>query len=201
MAGFAQENPIKPKNHCIGIVPQYAFINGFRTDFDFRLKKNGASWLVAAPQIYLSPRNPNLYDYDSMWGVGLELQHRYYLGAEKAVPKGLYLGYGPMFQYFSISSDRYYSEKIIENGIEYYVVKRGIVNTGIYKFGMTLTAGYQLLALDVLYFDFYLGTGLRLSFDDRLPSGLTREFNNWWGNYGYSGTLLTLGMRMGMAYK
>jgi hypothetical protein len=197
---FGQEIAVKPKNHCIGFVPQYSFIHGLRTDFDFRLKKNEASWLVVAPQFYLSSKDPNLYDNDSLWGVGIELQHRYYLNNVKTLPKGTYLGYGPMFQYFSISTDRLYSEKIIENGIEYYTVKRGVVNTGIYKFGMTLTAGYQALVLDVLYFDFYVGTGLRLSFDNRLPSGLTREYNNWWGNYGYSGTLLTFGMRVGMAY-
>ncbi|NVO19226.1 MAG: hypothetical protein HXX13_05965 [Bacteroidetes bacterium] len=199
--GFSQDIPVKQKNHGIGIVPQYAFMNGLRTDLDFRLKKGKPNWLVISPEIFLSPANPTVYNYDSMWGAGLELQHRYYLNPKNEIPKGFYLGYGPLFQYFSITAQRYYTERVFENGIEYYKVKLAHVTTGIYKAGVTMTAGYQLVTFrSSVYFDFYLGTGMRLSFDDRLPSGLTHEFNDWWASYGYSGTLLTAGVRIGMLY-
>jgi hypothetical protein len=196
----AQDIPIRVKNHAIGIVPQYSFINGIRTDFDFRVSKNKNQWLVIAPQVFLSPENPNLYNYTNMWGLGLELQHRYYLKPDNNLARGVYMGYGPMFQYFSIEEDRYYTEKVIENGIEYTVVKKGLTTTGIYKFGVTATAGYQATAFNVVYFDFYIGTGIRLSFDDTDTKGFHKIHNNWWGDYGYSGTLLDAGVRIGMLY-
>lgn len=197
---LAQHASTRPMNHSIGMVPQYAFINGFRTDFDFRLKKDGPNWLVVAPQVFMSRENPALYDYNSMWGYGLELQQRHFMGKNNQSPKGLYFGYGPIFQYFSIEDNILHSEKVTENGIEYYIVKDGPVTTGIYKAGLTLTAGYQAVALNVLYFDFYMGTGIRMSFDSREPSGLTTLYNNWWGSHGYSGTLITMGLRIGMFY-
>lgn len=197
---LAQHSSTKPMNHSIGILPQYAFINGFRTEFDFRLKKEGPNWLVVSPQVFMSRQDPLLYNYDKMWGLGLELQQRRYLGKESQFPKGLYIGYGPLFQFFSIDDNIMHSEKVTENGIDYWVVKNGPVTTNIYKAGLTLTAGYQAVALNVLYFDFFLGTGIRMSFDNRQPSGLADVYNEWWGSHAYSGTLITMGLRVGMFY-
>jgi hypothetical protein len=182
------------------MVPQYAFVNGFRPDFDFRLGKAKNQWLIVSPQIYLSSERNGLFKYNNMWGTGLEIQHRHYLKAGNNQPEGAYLGYGPVFQHFSIDEERLYSEKVIENGIEYTFIKYGPVTTNINKFGFTLTSGYQALISNVVYFDFYIGAGIRLSFDDSGTSGFSRIYNGWYGGYGYSGTMITAGVRVGMIY-
>ena len=193
----AQEFKPLEKNRAIGLVPQYAFLNGLRMDLDFRLRKDSPQWLVVAPQVYMSSEDPALWDFDQVWGLGMELQHRYFLKPGVMLPKGVYLGYGPVFQYFSIDDTRLHSEEVIENGIPYTVVRYGDVTTNLYKVGMTATAGVQILAYETVYFDLYAGAGIRFSFDDQ-SSGLHRIYNDWWGDYGYSGTLMTLGLRIGL---
>jgi hypothetical protein len=197
---FGQDEPIKVKRHAIGLVPQYAFVNGFRPDFDFTMGHNYSSWLIVSPQFYLAPDNPNLFDYKKMAGIGIELQHRKFLKPDIIRPEGFYLGYGPVFQYYSVDDERLHAETIIENGIEYTVVRNGMVNTRIYKAGLTATGGYQFVVSNTLYVDLYVGTGIRLSFDDTGTGGFHKIYNNWWGDYGYSGTLLTAGLRFGMLY-
>ena len=196
----AQDEPSLIRNRAIGMVPQYALINGFRIDLDQRLVKNKPQWLIISPQVYLASDEPELWDYNSMWGLGLELQHRYYLKPDIIQPQGAYMAYGPSFHYFSIEDERLYSEKTIENGIEYTVVRYGNITTDVFKMGLTAHAGYQFLVSDVLYFDFYVGAGIRLSFDNLEPPGLHKIYNDWWGDYGYSGTLMTLGIRIGLLY-
>jgi hypothetical protein len=193
----AQEKPVSIHKNAIGIVPQYAIINGFRTDFDFSIASKSNQWMVVSPQIYISPENPNLFDYDNMWGLGIELQHRFYLEEGTG---GFYLGYGPMFQFFNIQDELLHTELLNENGIEYTVLRYGKVNTRIYKGGLNATGGYQFVILNSLYLDFYLGTGIRLSFDDTGSGSFHRIYNDWWGDYGYSGTLITAGFRFGMTF-
>ncbi|MBK7215040.1 MAG: DUF3575 domain-containing protein [Bacteroidales bacterium] len=194
----AQEPVLKQKKFAIGILPQYAFNNGLRMDFDFRVGKTKTHWLITSPQIYLASNDPVLYSYESMWGVGMDLEYRYYFKANNELPRGYHMGFGPMFQFFSIDDERLFANKVIENGIEYTVVEYGPVNTSIYKYGMTAQAGYQAIISRAIYVDFFVGAGIRLSFDDTGRSGLSRNYNNWWGSYGYSGTMLTGGIRFGM---
>lgn len=167
-------------------------------DFDFRVGKTKTHWLITSPQIYLASNDPVLYSYESMWGVGMDLEYRYYFKANNELPRGYHMGFGPMFQFFSIDDERLFANKVIENGIEYTVVEYGPVNTSIYKYGMTAQAGYQAIISRAIYVDFFVGAGIRLSFDDTGRSGLSRNYNNWWGSYGYSGTMLTGGIRFGM---
>jgi len=188
------------RKHGIGMVPQYAFVNGFRLDLDFRTSRNKPQWLIVAPQVFMSSEDPALWDYDQMWGLGLELQQRHYLKPDAINPEGVYFGFGPMFQFFSIEDERLYSTTVVENGSTYTVVKNGPVTTSVYKAGFTATAGYQVLVYNTVYFDFYVGAGIRLSFDNEPPSGLHRIYNDSWIDYGYSGTLMTAGMRIGMLY-
>jgi hypothetical protein len=196
----AQESMKPNRKHGIGMVPQYAFINGFRLDFDIRTSKAKPQWLIVAPQVFMSSENPVLWNYDQMWGLGLELQQRHFLKPDVVNPEGVYFGFGPMFQFFSIEDERLYSKTVVENGNTYTEVIYGPVTTNVYKAGFTATAGYQVLVYNTLYFDFYVGAGIRLSFDNEPPSGLHRIYNDMWIDYGYSGTLMTGGLRIGMLY-
>ena len=64
IAFYAQEPVIKQKKFAIGLLPQYAFNNGMRMDFDFRVGKSKTHWLITSPQIYLASNDPALYSYE-----------------------------------------------------------------------------------------------------------------------------------------
>jgi len=195
---FAQdEAPEKKiKTFGIGIVPQYAISSGTRVDLDFRLKKKG-QWLVVAPQFYLNTGNSNIWEFDEMAGAGIELQHKIFL-KDKPEPSGIYFAYGPVFQYFSVKDEGLSAYTFEENGTEYIGLGQEMQTTNIFKTGGNLIFGMQTIFSDYFYLDAYIGTGIRFSFDDR-TSGLHGYYNEWWGDIGYSGTLLVLGFRFGVS--
>lgn len=197
---FAQDEPAeKSKSFNIGIVPQYAFINGTRLDFDFRLNNKG-HWLVVAPQFYINndgSLNWN-WDYNRMSGTGIDLQHRFYFKNHSS-PLGPYIAYGPVFQYFSIKEDALAPHHYTENGSAYFELKEQEITTNMFKFGGNLNMGIQMIALDQIYVDCYVGTGFRLSYNNR-DKGLSKRFDSWWSSMGYSGSILNLGVRLGLTF-
>lgn len=197
MASGQKADLVKEKHFGIGMVPQYSIINGTRIDFDYRLPSKN-QWLVVAPQLYIAGRNSSLWDFNEMAGAGIEIQHRLFLG-EKSEPKGAYFAYGPVFQFYSVKDDGLASYTFQENQVTYIGLEENTISTLIYKFGGNLIFGYQALISKTLYLDFYLGTGARFSFDNR-KSGLHSYYNDWWGDMGYSGTLMVGGMRIGIYF-
>ena len=181
----------------LGIVPQYAAVNGMRMDFDIRLSDRN-HWLVLAPQMYLVNENANRYrEYNSMTGAGMELQHKIYLNKnEKTV--NTYFSYGPVFNYFSIKDNGLLPNDFSENGANYIGLIEGEMTTRIFKTGGNAIFGIQFL-LDNLYLDIYAGTGIRFSYDNK-TSGLHKHYNDWWGEMGYSGTLMTGGIKLGVMF-
>ncbi len=197
---FAQDNSpdmSKQKTFGLGFVPQYAISNGFRIDLDFRLN-NKNHWLTVAPQMYLSSK-PNLnWDYNSMTGAGLELQHKIFLQQElKDINP--YFSYGPVFNYFSVKEDGLVANEFIENGNQYIGLEENEIINRIYKFGGNLIFGLHFIIMNNFYLDGYIGTGIRFSFDDQ-TNGLHNYYNDWWGDMGYSGTLIVGGIRFGVLF-
>ncbi len=194
-AATEQKSSPPIKKWGIGIVPQYAITSGTRIDIDFRLPGRN-QWLVVAPQFYLVTENSGLWSFNEMTGAGLDLQHRLYLG-QRPEPRGPWVGYGPVFQYRSVTDDGVAAYHFREEGVDYIGVGQQEMQTGIWKTGANLLIGYQAIASRYFYFDFYLGTGIRFSFDNR-TSGLHSLYNEWWGDLGYSGTLMVGGFRFGI---
>lgn len=188
-------NMPESRHFSIGAVPQYAIVNGIRMDFDFRLSKKG-QWLVAGPQVYLNSGSSNIWNYEKMSGVGIDLQHRLYLKGQ-SFPHGAYFAYGPVFQHFAVRDKGLTTYDFQENNANYIGLTEASRLTRITKLGGNLIFGYQLVIDGYLYFDFYLGTGIRFSYDDR-KSGLHAYYNDWWGDLGYSGTLMVVGVRFGI---
>ncbi len=194
---FAQNEEEKQiKTIGIGLVPQYAIVSGIRTDLEFRLHKKG-QWIVVAPQFYINTGQSNLWDFKEMIGAGIELQHKIYF-KDKPVPRGFYFAYGPLFQYYSVQNNGLAPNNFIENNTEYIGLEDKIITTNITKFGANLIFGIQTQIIDDFYLDFYLGTGVRLSYDN-LNSGLHNGYNETWLDMGYSGTLLVGGIKLGVS--
>lgn len=180
----------------LGIVPQYAITNGTRIDLDFQI--NDKHWLVVSPQMYLSSTDSWDWDYNSMGGAGVELQHKIFL-TEETNRRSVYIAYGPTFNYFSVKDNGLVVQEFIENGGNYIGLVEDEMTTSIFKIGANLIFGIQFIISDRFYFDPYVGTGIRFSFDNH-TSGLHNYYNEWWADMGYSGTLMVGGVRLGVIF-
>jgi len=192
-----EPSAVKEKTFGIGLVPQYAITNGTRIDLDFRLP-SPRHWLVVAPQFYIVNKNSTLWNFNEMSGVGIDVQHRIYLG-EMDEARGVYFAWGPVFQLYSVKDQGLAAYNFQEGDVNYIGLKNDVIHTRITKFGGNLLFGYQPPLKGAFFLDFYLGTGIRFSYDNR-KSGLHGYYNDWWGDLGYSGTLMTGAFRFGVYF-
>ena len=197
--GFAQEKEIFGSHLGIGFVPQYTISGGMRFDIDRSISKNSNQWLIISPQVFMVTGGRYGHEFEELTGLGLDLKHKIYLKPNSMKPLGFYAQYGVMFQYFSITENRQYTESYSENGVEYYEVVEGELNTKLYKYGANFHLGYQWLVGDKVYFDIYTGAGIRISHNNQ-NEGLDTWYNDYWVDYGYSGTLLDAGFRVGFYF-
>lgn len=196
---FAQQKDEFILKTGVGFVPQYTISGGLRFDIDRSISKTSGQWLIFSPQVFMISGGRFNHDFKEMWGVGMDVKHRIFLKNGNMKPKGYYFQYGAMFQYFSITDNRQFSESYNENGVEYYRVSQGEISTNLYKFGGNFHMGYQWLVGDKVYFDLYTGAGIRISHNNR-NAGFDAWYNNSWVDYGYSGTLLDGGFRVGVYF-
>jgi hypothetical protein len=183
----------------IGFVPQYTISGGLRFDIDRSISKTSSQWLIISPQVYVFSGTKYDHDFKELTGAGLDVKHKIYFKPNSLKPLGFYAEYGVMFQYFSITENRQYTDSYTENGVDYYEVVEGEVHSDLYKTGANFHMGYQWLVSDKVYFDVYAGAGIRISHNSNLD-GLDTWYNNYWTDYGYSGTLLDGGFRVGFYF-
>jgi hypothetical protein len=197
--GFAQEKESFLPRMGLGFVPQYTISGGMRFDIDRSISKISNQWLIISPQVFMLSGNRFRHDFKELSGFGIDVKHRIYLKLNTMKPLGFYAEYGVMFQYFSITENRQYTVPVSENGVPYYEVVVGDLNTKLYKAGGNFHLGYQWLLGDKVYFDIYTGAGIRISHNNT-NEGLDTWYNNYWVDYGYSGTLLDGGFRVGFYF-
>ncbi len=183
----------------VGFLPQYSISGGFRCDIDRSISRQSNQWLILSPQVFMVTGSRFGHDFKEMWGLGLDVKHKIYMKPNSMKPEGYYVQYGLMFQHFSITENREYVDTFVEDGATYYGVFQGDVTTGLNKFGGNFHLGYQWLLGDRVYFDIYTGAGIRISHNSR-NKGFDTWYNNSWVDYGYSGTLLDGGFRLGFYF-
>jgi hypothetical protein len=196
---FAQEKEIFGSRMGIGFVPQYAISGGMRFDIDRSISKTSNQWLIVSPQVFMVTGGRFGHEFEELTGFGLDIKHKIYLKPNSMKPLGFYAQYGIMFQHFSIIENRQYTESYTENGIGYYEVVEGEVNTKLNKYGGNFHLGYQWLLGNKVYIDIYTGAGIRISHNNQID-GLDTWYNDYWVDYGYSGTLLDAGFRVGFYF-
>jgi hypothetical protein len=195
----AQEENVFNKQTGIGFVPQYTISGGLRMDIDFSISKTSSQWLIISPQVFWVTDSRYGHDFESLKGVGLDVKHKIYLKPESMDPEGFYVQYGAMAQYFSIVDTRQYGEYYEENGVTYYGISEGEIETRLLKVGGNFHLGYQWLIGQSAYLDVYSGPGIRISHNNR-TEGFDTWYNDSWVDYGYSGTLLDAGFRLGFYF-
>jgi hypothetical protein len=182
-----------------GFVPQYTISGGMRFDIDRSVSKTSNQWLIISPQVFMVSGYRFGHEFKDVWGTGMDVKHKIYLKPNSMKPEGFYVQYGVMFQYFSITGNHQYSGTYIEDGVQYTGVFEGEIQTNLYKFGGNFHLGYQWLIGDKVFFDIYTGAGIRISHNNR-NEGFDTWYNNSWIDYGYSGTLLDGGFRVGVYF-
>jgi hypothetical protein len=201
---FGQEEQPFKREKIVSIVPLYVFQNGFRVDYEFTLQNNWKSWLQLSPELFISTNGseePSTIftstTYNSMRGVGLEIHHKYFI---KEVNKhyGYYFAYGGGFQFFGIKNDQSVEYTYSEYDTNYISYRTENVNTTINRVLLNFIVGQQLVRSKPFIFDYYLGIGFRYSMDKNLE--LMETYNQSWFDYGYSGSLLVAGVKLGFNF-
>ena len=154
--------------------------------------------MVFAPQFYT---NSNGYDqFDSFNGFGLNTYYKKFLSHSRSMNKNgtsrtnIYFSTGPVFQYFNMKSEEEIPEEFVENGVEYIRFNAQEYATKIYRLGADANFGLQFI-FDRFSLDLFGGIGLRFALDE---DGRTMEyFDDYWTDFGYSGVILTGGIRFG----
>ncbi|GAA4371898.1 hypothetical protein GCM10023186_00830 [Hymenobacter koreensis] len=136
---------------------------------------------------------------EQVHGYGAELLHRVYLSSvADAQLRGLYMGYGPSYQRFSMS---FVQDTWVERpdgfGLTYYALVPVPYTEDITRVGASAVLGFQdLLEATPITFDFYIGLGYRYSsFRSELPES---RYRAGLLDYGQRGVYLPAGFKIGL---
>lgn len=180
----------------ISIVPQYVFQNGFRVDYEFNLHDDWKSWLQLSPTLFISTDDNGIgsYGYNNMRGIGMEVHHKYFM-QEPDDRRGFYFAYGGGLQFLGLNADQLVTYDYFENGVPYTSYRTEEVTTTINRLLLNVMVGRQVVRYKPFIIDYYLGVGFRYSMDKDLK--LIDNFNDTWFDYGYSGSLIVAGIKLG----
>lgn len=183
----------------ISIVPQYVFQNGFRVDYEFNLHDDWKSWLQLSPTLFISTDGNDIssYGYNNMRGIGMEVHHKYFM-QEPDDRRGFYFAYGGGLQFLGLNNDQLVEYDYIENGVQYSSYKTEEVTTAINRLLLNVMVGRQVVRYKPFIIDYYIGVGFRYSMDRDLK--LIDNFNDTWFDYGYSGSLIVAGIKLGFNF-
>lgn len=197
---FAQEELPFKREKIISIVPQYVFQDGFRVDYEFTLQKNRKSWLQFSPEIFINTDGNQMtsHDFNSMRGFGMEIHHKYFM-KEPNDRNGYYFAYGGGLQYLGIKDNRDVSYLYSEYGINYTSYRNEEVNIPINRLLINFMVGKQIVRSRPFIIDYYLGVGFRYSMDENMD--LIDSYNDTWFDYGYSGSLMVAGVKLGFNFQ
>jgi len=198
IAGIAQgATPEKPDygqesqpKHMVSFLPIYMTVNAIRIDYDFSLSKQ--HWIQVAPLLFLRNNTmqpyPDDYDFLRLAGGGIHLYHKFYPKGKYFDRANVYISYGPIYQNLHFT----YNENSGNDVIERY--------THLHRIGGDVIIGVTAPIFDMLMLDFYAGMGVRHSL---IESNATRpqRFNDYTGDYGYSGNTILLGLRLSVPFK
>lgn len=184
-----QDNNPQNENINIYLSPQHLIMNGVYWSIEKILADNKNS-VIVSPQVFLrsyaEPRNSDRLK--SVAGFGMELNFKHFLTDKRHT----YFAYGPTYNYFSSIYNEYDWDL---SGQEYHYTNRDrkrIIN----KIGMNTVVGLRSEIFERILIDVYSGVGLRYCFIEGEVD--LDSFNNQMWDYEYTGTLLVIGMKIGV---
>jgi hypothetical protein len=193
--------------HIMG-VPQYLFKGGLRFDLDYRIKDD--RWLIITPYVYLVD-NSAVYDslinissafyqpeFLKLTGAGLGISQRHILNNLMPNRPRIYMEYGVVYRYYNFQMNDYLWKSYTENGLIFMKQSPEKYDVNVSNLGINFQFGIQYELFSHLIVDTFIGCGMRYSIYDK-PANSTVKFNNSILDYGYTGTLITGGIRIGVA--
>lgn len=171
----------------IAVQPMYTAISGMRLDVDITLHEKHSIQL--SPILFYS-NNFSGSDISGVYfnrqrGAGFHLYHRFYPGEGFGKSK-FHISHGPIWHYNYIN----WEETIPGTKAERY--------NSIHKLGWDVMIGRYFISSDRLMLDIYTGMGLRHSILATDAENNHNMDNNYWSP-GYSGAILLVGFRLGLA--
>ena len=202
----AQDNR-ESKFHIMAM-PQYLIKNGLRFDIDYKV--GDGRWLIISPYLYLVD-NSSVYDssmyvqsvfyqpeFVKLTGYGLGLAQRHVLNRQGSVRTSVYMEYGLLCRYYSFEMDDYLWTTYTENNLNFMRRERAEYDIKVTNLGINCQFGLQHEIFDNFLIDVFVGCGMRYSIYDK-PEGSSVKFNNSIFDYGFTGTMVTGGIRLGVA--
>ena len=197
-----------PAGWALKATPQHLVMSGYWLEAEHARPGHPRQTFTVAPQLYWGPtghpdaaRDPASPNRDPrVRGGGLQLQHRFYLGAgqaDEAVPTGFYLGYGPQVQVFRLSVARLqWYEEPSPYGTPY--ITYGLVRhpETVLRYGVAGQLGYQWHLGSRGLLDVYAGLGVRKShywseYDES-------QFRSGPSDYAHEGLYVPAGFKLGV---
>ncbi len=186
------------ENMSVSLVPLPLFFNGFRVDFDCRLKDR--LWLQVAPQ-YNCRRKGEKTRTD---GFCLDVNARYYVFRNSA--RGFYIASGLGVDYNQITeySEDFSAAKKGKGGIgrnQGNIGFEGEYSVNAFRFGAQVQLGWQISLWPRTVMDFYVGAAFRHSFNSYADPvseqiGTSIPIRPWM--YQFSGIYMQAGIRIGL---
>ena len=199
------------KKFTFAIQPLQLLNSSLRYDFEFRLG-NGPGWLQMGPAFYFVSDNNNAnYQYDApyyhrnrvglQWdesyseakGMGIDLNYKHFLDARRS----FYMAAGLSYARFNIKYWGQVWEDYIEDGLKYHTFVDGRHTQQIDRFGVNHFIGFQIPSQSAFHFDVFGGYAVRFSSSDENKPA----FDSYMFSYGYTGFVLTMGIRIGFGVR
>jgi len=211
--------PYSPSlKYTISFQPLQLFNNGARFDFEIRLK-DGPGWLQFGPTIYQIKYIDNLEDpryyyyrdgdifeyYRLQWdqmnlrephtkmiGGGINVNYKKFFEPERM----FYYAAGLSYSHLNVEYIERVWKTFIEDGLEFHKEALEFRNQPINRIGANIFFGFQPPFTSPFVVDIYCGIALRLSLlDNDKPA-----FDKYKYSYGYTGSMLLLGIRFGFGF-
>ncbi len=188
----------------ISLVPQHFINNTFRIDFDLRL--NERSWIVLAPRILYKKQDVDTLNYSysntrkitEVKGYGFDISHKIFTRKSYKFQRN-YLMYGVSYQQVNLKYYGTYWRRFLVDGLQYMLPQTGQISQTTSKYGFNVLVGNQSVMSNPLFFDLYLGTGIRFASHSSKQQAV-EKFDTWLWDFGFEGVTLLAGFRMGVSF-
>lgn len=200
-----EQSKVRPVNKFIYFVPQYLFIDGTRMEFEYR--KNPSHAFLFSGTVYTGALSESslLGDSDDKWfGANAEVLHKIYLA--DALPQTykysnqIYLAHGPYYQHATVTYKGYGWKPSTIDDLNVLQYQEGEQTLTIDKIGYSAILGVQIVTESRLTIDLYTGLGFRHSFTKKTAPDDNKTYNDTWLTPAYSGNILLLGIKIGVAF-
>lgn len=194
-------------HHFISFVPQFLIIDGARIDYEHRY--NELHGFVLSATAYTGTLRDNLFfssdEEEKRTGGSIEVLHKLYFNRELPVlgdySTQVYLAHGPYYQRTTISYNGFSWKDTQIDGLDVLQLEEGEQTSNIDKIGYSIIMGAQLISTNRFTWEFYGGLGFRHSYiTSSAASDEDKTFDEYWISPGYSGNLLLLGAKLGIAF-